>query len=121
MEHPVSESSQNQSGGSRGLKRRLTAAMAALLITALAVVSATYAWYVYNTGNRTTNVRMAAGAGANLQISNRYDGTYGSAAVLDSFTGRLRPVSTNRILSGFSGSKSLRRESGGRPRVWPAL
>ena len=113
MEHPVSESSQNQSGGSRGLKRRLTAAMAALLITALAVVSATYAWYVYNTGNRTTNVRMAAGAGANLQISNRYDGTYGSAAVLDSFTGRLRPVSTNRILSGFQRVKEFAPGIGG--------
>lgn len=113
MEHPVSESSQNQSGGSRGLKRRLTAAMVALLITALAVVSATYAWYVYNTGNRTTNVRMAAGAGANLQISNRYDGTYGSAAVLDSFTGRLRPVSTNRILSGFQRVKEFAPGIGG--------
>ena len=44
---------------------------------------------------------MAAGAGVNLQISNSYSGTYGSAAVLDSFTGRLNPVSTNRISGGF--------------------
>ena len=34
----------------------------ALLIALLAVVSATYAWYVYNTGRHTTKVRMAAGA-----------------------------------------------------------
>ena len=101
MEYPAREGSKEQNCGSRGLKRRLTAALAALLITTLAVVSATYAWYIYNTGSRTTNVRMAAGAGASLQISNRYDGSYGSAAVLDSFTGRLRPVSTNRIQSGF--------------------
>ena len=73
----------------------------ALLIALLAVVSATYAWYVYNTGRHTTKVRMAAGAGVNLQISNSYSGTYGSAAVLDSFTGRLNPVSTNRISGGF--------------------
>ena len=44
---------------------------------------------------------MAAGAGVNLQISNSYSGTYGSAAVLDSFSGRLNPVSTNRISGGF--------------------
>ena len=65
------------------------------------VSSATYAWYIYNTSRHTTNVRMAAGAGVNLQISNSYSGTYGSAAVLDSFAGQLVPVSTNRISGGF--------------------
>ena len=71
------------------------------MITLVAVVSATYAWYIYNTSRHTTNVHMAAGAGASLQISNSYDGTYGSAAVLDSFAGRLTPVSTNRVSGGF--------------------
>ena len=71
------------------------------MVTLVAVVSATYAWYIYNTSRHTTNVRMAAGAGSNLQISNSYDGTYGSAAVLESFAGRLTPVSTNRISGGF--------------------
>ena len=55
-----------------------------MLLTLGAVVVSTYAWYVYNTGRHTTKVRMAAGAGINLQISNAYDGVYGSAAVLDS-------------------------------------
>ena len=85
----------------RQLRRRFTAATVALLFTFLAVASATYAWYVYNTSRHTTNVRMAAGAGVNLQISNSYSGTYGSAAVLDSFAGQLVPVSTNRISGGF--------------------
>ena len=85
---------------SRQLRRRLTGAGVALLVAFFAVVSATYAWYIYNTGRHTTKVRMAAGAGANLQISNSYDGTYGSAAILDSFEG-LTPVSTNRISGGF--------------------
>lgn len=83
------------------LKGRLTTGTVALLIALLAVISATYAWYVYNTSRHTTKVRMAAGAGVNLQISNSYSGTYGSAAVLDSFSGRLNPVSTNRISGGF--------------------
>ena len=85
---------------SRQLRRRLTGAGVALIVAFLAVVSATYAWYIYNTGRHTTKVRMAAGAGANLQISNSYDGTYGSAAILDSFEG-LTPVSTNQISGGF--------------------
>lgn len=75
--------------------------MIALLIAFMAMLAATYAWYVYNTGRHTTNVRMAAGAGANLQISNAYNGTYGSAAVLQDFAGRLEPVSTNKISNGF--------------------
>ena len=53
----------------RRLKRKFTGALLALLITFLAVASATYAWYIYNTSQHTTNVRMAAGAGVNLQIS----------------------------------------------------
>ena len=39
------------------LKRKFTGALLALLITFLAVASATYAWYIYNTSQHTTNVR----------------------------------------------------------------
>lgn len=85
----------------RHLKSRFTIGLLALLVTLLAIVSATYAWYIYNTKRHTTDVKMAAGAGANLQISSRYATGYGSAAVLDSFQGRLWPVSTNRIQGGF--------------------
>ncbi|MBU5446447.1 hypothetical protein [Blautia sp. MSJ-36] len=95
------EKNKSEISSKKNLKNRLTTGTVALLIALLAVVSATYAWYVYNTGRHTTKVRMAAGAGVNLQISNSYSGTYGSAAVLDSFTGRLNPVSTNRISGGF--------------------
>ena len=95
------EKNKSEISSKKNLKNRLTTGTVALLIALLAVVSATYAWYVYNTGRHTTKVHMAAGAGVNLQISNSYSGTYGSAAVLDSFTGRLNPVSTNRISGGF--------------------
>ena len=36
------------------LKRKFTGALLALLITFLAVASATYAWYIYNTSQHTT-------------------------------------------------------------------
>ena len=97
----LQEIKENSRENPRQLRRRFTITMVALLLTFLAVASATYAWYVYNTSRHTTNVRMAAGAGVNLQISNSYNGTYGSAAVLDSFAGQLVPVSTNRISGGF--------------------
>lgn len=83
------------------LRFRLVWAAIALLIALFASVAATFAWYIYNTNAHTTTVRMAAGASAALEISNTYDGTYGSSAVLDEFVGTLNPVSTNRISGGF--------------------
>ena len=91
----------NDTIDARQLKNRLTSSMLAIIIMIFAALTATYAWYMYNTNRHTTNVRMAAGTGVNLQISNVYDGDYSSAAVLDSFSGRLTPVSTNRISGGF--------------------
>lgn len=86
---------------SKHLKRNFATALFALLIALLAMAAATFAWYIYNTSAHTTNVHMAAGASASLQISNKYDGDYGSAAVLDAFVGTLNPVSTNQISGGF--------------------
>ncbi len=91
----------------KSLRRRLTISILAVIITLCAVVSATYAWYIYNTSRHTTDVRMAAGAGANLQISNSYSGEYGSAAVLESFKGQLEPVSTNKVTAGFQKATSF--------------
>ena len=91
----------------KSLRRRLTISILVVIITLCAVVSATYAWYIYNTNRHTTDVRMAAGAGANLQISNSYSGEYGSAAVLESFKGQLEPVSTNKVTAGFQKATSF--------------
>lgn len=89
------------------LRSRFKISLLAMLIAFIAVVSATYAWYIYNTSRHTTDVRMAAGAGANLQISNSYSGEYGSAAVLESFKGQLEPVSTNKVTVGFQKATSF--------------
>ena len=85
----------------KDLKRRFVTAVIALSIALLAVMAATFAWYIYNTGAHTTNVHMAAGASASLQISSTYDGDYSSSTVLDAFVGTLNPVSTNKITGGF--------------------
>ena len=86
---------------SKNLKKTFTTALLVLLIALLSVVVATFAWYVYNTNAHTTNVHMVAGAGVSLQISDKYEGPYGSAAVLDEFIGSLNPVSTDNVLNGF--------------------
>ena len=86
---------------SKHLKRNFVTALFALLIALVAMVAATFAWYIYNTSAHTTKVHMAAGASASLQIANSYDGEYSSAAVLDAFTGTLNPVSTDKIANGF--------------------
>lgn len=96
-----------KTSNTKSLRRRLTISILAVIITLCAVVSATYAWYIYNTSRHTTDVRMAAGAGANLQISNSYSGEYGSAAVLESFNGQLEPVSTNKVTAGFQKATSF--------------
>ena len=65
MEVPIiisDEKNKSEISSRKKLKNRLTTGTFALLIALLAVVSATYAWYVYNTGRHTTKVRMAAGA-----------------------------------------------------------
>ena len=65
MEVPIiisDENNKSEISSRKKLKNRLTTGTFALLIALLAVVSATYAWYVYNTGRHTTTVRMAAGA-----------------------------------------------------------
>ena len=83
------------------LRKKAIWAVVAILAIIITVSGATFAWYVYNTNAHTTNVHMAAGTGATLQISSSYDGAYGYTAIPESFTGVLNPVSTDSILSGF--------------------
>ena len=58
-----------QTQRAKSLKGKLTTTAVALLITLIAVVSATYAWYIYNTGRHTTKVRMAAGTGVIFRLA----------------------------------------------------
>lgn len=83
------------------LKQRFAVALVALLIAFGAATASTFAWYIYNTSNHTTEVQMAAGSSSSLKISNQYDGTFGFSTVLDSFVGSLNPVSTDKIANGF--------------------
>lgn len=83
------------------LRFRLLVTMIVLLVMFASFVGVTFAWYVYQTGARTSDIRMAVGTGSTLQISNQYDGSYGNSTVMDVFRGALVPVSTNSIINGF--------------------
>ena len=83
------------------LRRRLILTTLAVAVALLAMVATTFAWYVYNTSARTTEVKMAAGSSVTLQISNSEEGPFSSSAVMQSFTGLLTPVSTDNITRGF--------------------
>ena len=72
-----------------------------LLISFISLISVTFAWFIYQMEVSTSDIHMAVGTGNALQISDRYDGIYGTSTVMEEFHGALVPVSTNRILGGF--------------------
>ncbi len=80
------------------LRKTYFAALIALLLALVTMATATFAWYIYNTSAHTTEVHMAAGTSVYLEISNEYDGIYSTSTILESFTGRLIPVSSDRIV-----------------------
>ena len=86
---------------SKKLRRSLIIAALALLAALLSVSAATFAWYIYHTNVRTTEVKMSAGSSISLQISNALDGPYSSATQMEEFKETLVPVSTDSILGGF--------------------
>lgn len=95
------------------LKYTFVKTLLVLLIALASISMATFAWYIYNTSAHTTKLHMAAGSSASLQISNAYDGTYGSSTILASFTGKLDPVSTNKITNGFQKALSFENNTSG--------
>lgn len=83
------------------LRFRLLITAIILFVSFSSLVAVTFAWYVYQTGAKTSDIRMAVGTGSSLQISSMYNGEYGNSALMDKFNGLLDPVSTDRIQNGF--------------------
>ncbi|MDO4487479.1 MAG: hypothetical protein Q4B67_00110 [Eubacteriales bacterium] len=81
------------------LKKSFYTALMVLLIAFLSMVSVTYAWYVFNTKGHTTNVKMAAGSSTKLRIG-KENGEFGFSTEMETFEGKLLPVSCADIDSG---------------------
>lgn len=62
-----------QGNNAKQLKGRFTVAVLVFFIALLAAMAATYACMYTIPARHTTKVRMSAGTGINLQISNKYD------------------------------------------------
>jgi hypothetical protein len=80
----------------KSLKRQLMAAIAMVLVAAIALSSATYAWFVNNAQVTATNVNVQAATAYSLLISPKTgtDATWGTTTALASTLGQLTPVST---------------------------
>jgi len=103
------------------LRYKLILALLVLMITFALFSASTFAWYIYNTAAHTTKLHMAAGSSTSLEISNSYEGPYASSAVLESFTGMLDPVSTNRITNGFQKVVGFENGASGQPSLLASL
>lgn len=97
------------------LRFRLMITAIVLFVSFSSLVAVTFAWYVYQTGARTSDIRMAVGTGSRLLISNEYDGQYGHATVMDEFHELLEPVSTDSILGGFQKATGFTGGKAGQP------
>ena len=85
----------------KNLKLRFLSAILALLIALVAVATATFAWYIYHTGNKTSEINMAAGTSDSIMICDEIDGKYSTSTVIKfDKDGPLIPVSTTKIDNG---------------------
>lgn len=65
-----------------------------VVVAAVALSSATYAWFVNNTRVTVEKVDVNAATAYSLLISNAVDGTYGTQMAVDPATTTLAPIST---------------------------
>ena len=87
---------------SKQLKRRLALAALAVAAVLLSITTATFAWYIFNTSARTTEVKMSAGSSVSLQIASKKDydekgeTAFGSATQMEPMENGLVGVSTDK-------------------------
>lgn len=100
-------------------KHGLLPAIAMLLISAIALSSASYAWFTMSRTVTATGIELTALAPANLRISNAEGGTYAETTALTmSFTGsgdklyKLMPVSSKDGLKFFAAGNILMADNG---------
>jgi hypothetical protein len=80
----------------KSLQKQLLAAVAMVLVAAIAMSSATYAWFVNNAQVTATNVSVSAAGAYSLLISttNNASSKWGTTTAMATASGTLTPVST---------------------------
>lgn len=83
----------------RHVKQKLIAAIAMLLISALLVMTSTYAWFTLSTKPEITGISTSVGANGNLEIALLDDTTYGNLDAITSAVGDSTKVPKARNLT----------------------
>ena len=89
----------------KNARMQIVAAVASLLVAALVLSSATYAWFTFSASTNVEPMEGGVGYGdGNLLISNAFDGPYAESCDLPAVGEglRLQPISTANLYSFFS-------------------
>ncbi len=70
-----------------GIRNKLMAAVAMLLVSSIMMVSSTYAWFTLSTAPEVTGITTSVGANGNLEIALLTTGTYTGAETISSAVG----------------------------------
>lgn len=79
----------------KALRGQLFAAIAMVVVSAVALSSSTYAWFVQSSQVTADGMKVQAAAESGIEISYGSSGTWGSVATSGAATGELYPTSTN--------------------------
>lgn len=94
------------------LKHKIKIGILTTLIVLFNITGTSFAWYIYNLELKATNVKMSAGSGTSILISNFNDKDFSSAIAMKDFNSSLIPVSTDNILNGFQKVEGFKKENG---------
>lgn len=85
----------------KSLRRQLMAAIAMVVVSAVALSSSTYAWFVQSSEVTAEGMKVQAAAESGIEISYAGSETWGSVATSSAETGVLYPTSTNDVTKWY--------------------
>lgn len=93
------------------LKNKIRIGIFTIAVMFISITGTSFAWYIYNLEMKATNVKMSAGSGTSILISNYEDKNFSSAIAMKDFNSSLTPVSTDNILNGFQKVEGFKKEN----------
>lgn len=93
------------------LKNKIRIGVLTIVAMFISITGTSFAWYIYNLEMNATNVKMSAGSGTSILISNHEDKDFSSAIAMKDFNSALTPVSTDNILNGFQKVEDFKKEN----------
>ncbi|MDD7340722.1 MAG: hypothetical protein PUH63_01860, partial [Firmicutes bacterium] len=82
-----------------GVKKKLTAAIAMLLVATIMMVSSTYAWFTLSTAPEVTGITTSVGANGNLEMALLTKDTYNNTGAITSAVGDSSSAATKTAVT----------------------